>query len=61
MKKGSLKVGDRVRYVGSEVVAYDYDKVYTICSYDDELELYAVESELEETYLLGESVLEKVK
>ncbi len=61
MENKALKVGDKVKYTGPETVAYEYDKVYNVCSYNEKLNLYGVESEMEEVYLLSESVLEKVK
>ena len=56
-----LKVGDRVKYIGSETIAYENDKEYKIRSYNKKLDLYGVESELDEAYLLSESVLQKVE
>lgn len=55
-----LKVGDKVKYIGPDIVAYDKDTIYSIVSYDKELNLYGVESELDEVYLLSETVLEKI-
>ncbi len=55
-----LKVGDKVKYIGPDIVAYDKDVIYTIASYDKDLNLYGVESELDEVYLLSETVLKKV-
>lgn len=61
MENKALKVGDKVKYTGPETVAYEYDKVYIVRSYDEKLDLYGVESELDEVYLLSGDVLQKIE
>ena len=59
MGSKKLKVGDKVKYTGPETVAYEHDKVYRVCSYNEKLDLYGVESELDEIYLLSGDILQK--
>ena len=55
-----IKVGDKVRYVGPDMIAYKKGKVYTVEGYDEEMELYEVMSELDEAYLLPKDCLEEI-
>ena len=55
-----FNVGEKVKYVGPDLVAYEKGKVYEVTRYDEVLDLYGVMSELDEDYLIGEEVLEKV-
>ena len=57
-----VKAGDKVRYVGEDLVAYEKGKVYEVTAdYDEELEAYGVMSELGEDYYVGAEFLEEVK
>lgn len=56
-----IKIGDKVKYIGPDMVAYRTGKVYEVTAYDDELEMYGVMSELGEDYYLDPEVLEEVK
>lgn len=56
-----IKVGDKVRYIGPDMVAYEKGKVYEVTSYDKELDAYAVMSELDESYCLSKEDLEEIK
>lgn len=55
-----IKVGDKVKYVGPDMIAYKKGNIYTVEGYDEEMELYEVMSELDEAYLLPKEVLEKI-
>ena len=55
-----IKVGDKVRYVGPDTVAYGKGTVYTVTAYDDELEMFGVMSELGEDYYLDAECLEEI-
>ena len=56
-----IKVGDKVRYVGPDLVAYETGKIYEVTGYDEELDAYGVMSELGESYLLGKLALQELK
>ena len=56
-----IKVGDKVRYVGPDLVAYETGKIYEVTGYDEELDAYGVMSELGESYLLGKLDLQELK
>ena len=55
-----IKAGDKVRYVGPDLVAYKTGKIYEVTGYDEELDAYGVMSELGEAYCLGEADLEEI-
>lgn len=61
MESKTLIVSDKVKYAGPETVIYEHDKVYNVCSYNKKLDMYGVESELNEVYLLSGDVLQKVE
>ena len=56
-----IKVGDKVKYVGPDLVAYETGKIYEVVGYDKELDAYAVMSELDEAYLLAVENLEEIQ
>ena len=56
-----MKAGDKVRYVGPDLVAYETGKIYEVTGYDEELDAYAVMSELDEAYLLAAENLEEIQ
>lgn len=56
-----IKVGDKVRYVGPDLVAYETGKIYEVVGYDKELDAYAVMSELDEAYLLAVENLQEIQ
>ncbi len=56
-----IKVGDKVRYMGPDLVAYETGKIYEVTGYDEELDAYGVMSELGESYLLGKLDLQELK
>lgn len=58
-KKLKFNVGQYVRYIGPDLVAYQKNKKYLITGYDEKLDMYGVMSELDEDYLLDEEVLER--
>ncbi len=53
-----LKDGTLVKYVGHDTVAYEKGKIYKIISYDEELDMYGLMSELGYVYLVGPENLE---
>ena len=55
-----FSVGQYVRYVGKDLVAYEKGKVYMITGYDEKLDMFGVRSELNEDYLLPEEMLEEL-
>ena len=55
-----FSVGQYVRYVGKDLVAYEKGKVYMITGYDEKLDMFGVWSELNEDYLLPEEILEEL-
>ena len=57
----NIKVGDKVRYVGPDLVAYNTGKIYTVTAYDKELDMFGVMSELGEDYYLEPELIEEVK
>ncbi|MBQ1521685.1 MAG: hypothetical protein IIZ74_02885 [Erysipelotrichaceae bacterium] len=61
MGSKKLKVGDKVKYTSPETVGNEHDKVYRVCSYNEKLDLYGIESELDEVYLLSGDVLQKIE
>ena len=56
-----IKVGDKVKYIGDDLVTYRKGKTYEVTAYDKELDMYGVMSELGEDYYLDPEVLEEVK
>lgn len=56
-----IKVGDKVKYVGPDMVTYETGKLYEVTGYNKELDAYQVMSELDEAYYLSASDLEEVK
>lgn len=54
-----IRVGSKVKYVGPDTIAYQKGKDYEVTGYDDELDLYEVMSELDESYLLDKKVLKE--
>ena len=56
-----IKVGDKVKYVGPDMVAFETGKTYKVTGYNKELDAYKVMSELDEDYYLSESDLEEIK
>lgn len=59
MKK--FKKGEKVKYVGPDLVAYEKGKLYEVVGYNKTFNMYGVMSELDEAYMLPEEVLEKEK
>lgn len=55
-----FSVGQYVRYIGKDLVAYEKGKVYRITGYDEKLDMFGVRSELNEDYLLPEEILEEL-
>jgi len=53
-----IKIGDKVKYIGPDLVAYETGKYYLVTGYDEELDMYSVMSELDEAYMLGKEVLD---
>lgn len=48
-----FKKGDKVKYIGPDVVAYEPGKIYTVLDIDEELEGYEVYSEsLEDAFIV---------
>lgn len=56
-----IKVGDKVKYVGPDMVTYETGKLYEVTGYNEVLDAYHVMSELDEAYYLSASDLEEVK
>lgn len=53
-----IEVGKKVKYVGPDFVTYQTGKYYLVTSYDEELDMYGVQSEIEgESYMLPAEVL----
>ncbi len=53
-----LKIGDKVKYIGPDLVAYETGKYYLVTGYDEEMDMYSIMSELDEAYLLGTDALD---
>ena len=53
-----FKAGDKVRYLGPDLVTYETGKIYEVTGYDKELDAYGVMSELGESYYLGDEYLQ---
>ena len=58
--KAKYSIGQYVKYIGLDLVAYKKGEIYKITRYDEILDLYGVMSELDEDYLLGAEVLEEL-
>lgn len=56
-----FKKGDKVKYVGPDLVAYEKGKLYEVVGYNKKFDMYGVMSELDEAYMLPDDVLEEVK
>ena len=56
-----IKVGDKVKYIGPDMVAFETGKSYKVTGYSKELDAYKVMSELDEDYYLGITDLEEIK
>ena len=56
-----IKVGDKVRYIGPDSVAYEKNKLYKVTDYDKDLDMYGVMSELDEDYYLDREFLQEIK
>ena len=57
-----IKVGDTIKYIGPDLVAYNKGKTYKVTAgYDKELKAYGVMSELGEDYYVAKEYLEEVK
>lgn len=57
----AIKVGDKVKYVGPDLVAYKKGKIYEVTAYDEQWDEYGVMSELDEDYYVPKEYLEEVK
>lgn len=55
-----IKAGDKVRYIGPDYVAYETGKIYEVLGYDEDLDAYAVMSELDEAYMIGIEFIEEI-
>lgn len=55
-----IKEGSKVKYVGETNGAYTNGKIYVVEGYDEELEAYGVESDLDEIYCVAKEDLEEV-
>lgn len=56
-----IKVGDKVKYVGPDLVAYETGKTYEVTGYSEKLKAYKVMSELDEDYYVSIEDLEELK
>ena len=52
--KDKFNKGDKIRYIGPDLVAYENNKIYAIEGYDEQLDCYGVASKLGEIYCLDE-------
>ena len=59
-KEPMFSVGQFVRYIGDDLVAYEKGKAYMITGYDEKLDMFGVWSELDEDYLLPVEILEEL-
>lgn len=55
-----IKVGDKVRFIGKDSVAYEKGKVYEVTAYDADMNAYGVMSELGEDYYVSADYLEEL-
>ena len=55
-----IKVGDKVKYVGPDYVAYENGKLYEVTGYNKKHDAYKVMSELGEDYYLSKEDLQEV-
>ena len=53
-----IKIGEKVKYIGADLVTYETRKYYLVTGYDEELDVYSVMSEQDEAYMLGKDVLD---
>lgn len=56
-----IKVGDTVRYVGPDMVAFEKGKTYKVTGYNKQLDAYKVMSELDDDYYLSIEDLQEIK
>lgn len=60
-KNTRIKIGSKVKYLGDTNWAYEKGKIYEVVGYDEELEAYAVLSEVfDEAYAVGSDDLEEI-
>ena len=57
----AIKVGDKVKYIGPDLVAYTKGQIYKVTAYDKELDAYGVMSNLDDDYYVAKEYLEEVK
>lgn len=57
----AIKVGDKVKYVGQDLVAYKKGGIYEVTAYDEQWGEYGVMSELGEDYYVAKEDLEEIK
>ena len=57
-----IKVGDKVKYVGVDLVAYEKGKIYEVTGeYNAKLNAYKVMSELDEDYYVSKEDIEEIQ
>ena len=56
-----IRIGDRVKYIGSDRVAYKVRKYYLVTGYYKELDMNNVMSELDEEFMPGIDVLDRCR
>ncbi len=56
-----IKAGSKVRYLAESNWAYEKGKIYEVCGYDEELEAWAVMSEMGWAYYVTEMDLEVIR
>ena len=55
-----IQKGSKVKYVGESNWAYTNGEIYEVYGYDCELDAYAVMSDVDEIYVVGEDDLEEI-
>lgn len=56
-----IKVGDTVKYIGPDMVAFEKGKTYKVTGYNKQLDAYKVMSELDDDYYLSIEDLQEIK
>lgn len=55
-----IRKGSKVKYIGESSWAYTNGEIYEVYGYDEELDAYAVMSNVDELYAVGEAELEEI-
>ena len=59
-REKNFKRGTKVRFIGESSWAFENGKIYEVVGYDEELEAYAVMSNVDIAYAVGPDDLEEI-